>query len=155
VLEQGISRLTSTYEERFKSIFPIPPSYPANNHSELEDFSKAITANLLGGVGYFYGTSIVNNKFSYEWDEDTETNGDVPEEEKGSHLTEPRELLTATPSRSFFPRGFYWYVYVIIFGKSPVNIWGIGTKVSICFILVNGITISGDRLHLLLTYHRC
>jgi mannosyl-oligosaccharide glucosidase len=62
----------------------------------------------VGGVGYFYGTSIVNRKFSYEWDEDEDASSDADEGEKGAKLTEPKALLTATPSRSFFPRGFYW-----------------------------------------------
>jgi mannosyl-oligosaccharide glucosidase len=93
--------LTSAFAARFKSIFPIPPS----NYT-TEEFSQAITSNLLGGIGYFYGSSIEDRGFAYEWDEeDDETN----EKSKGPRLTEPRELLTATPSRSFFPRGFYWY----------------------------------------------
>jgi mannosyl-oligosaccharide glucosidase len=72
-----------------------------------------MTSNLVGGVGYFYGTSIVNRKFSYEWDEDEDTfqtkeDRDDKDSMTGAKLTEPRALLTATPSRSFFPRGFYW-----------------------------------------------
>ncbi|KAF9653126.1 glycoside hydrolase family 63 protein [Thelephora ganbajun] len=99
-LDQGIPALTSAFTTRFKSIFPIPPS-----NQTTEKFSQAITSNLLGGIGYFYGSSIEDRGFSYEWDEDGETEDETP---KGPKLTEPRELFTATPSRSFFPRGFYW-----------------------------------------------
>jgi mannosyl-oligosaccharide glucosidase len=102
-LDQGILALTSAFATRFKSIFPIPLS-----NQTTEEFSQAITSNLLGGIGYFYGSSIEDRAFSYEWDEeDGESEVEKP---KGPKLTEPRELFTATPSRSFFPRGFYWYV---------------------------------------------
>lgn len=88
----------------------------ASKKKSLETFSREITANLMGGIGYFYGTSIVDRGFSHEWDEEEEfgfasaRGGDGGDEvqEKGARLTEPRALLTATPSRSFFPRGFYW-----------------------------------------------
>ncbi|KAJ7172722.1 glycoside hydrolase [Mycena filopes] len=107
-LDQGIPALVASYGKRFQDAFPFPSDYPAAKRDSLEAFSKAVTSNLVGGVGYFYGTSIVNKKFSYEWDEedDAQTNGEDPE--TGARLTEPKALLTATPSRSFFPRGFYW-----------------------------------------------
>ncbi|KAJ7632404.1 glycoside hydrolase [Roridomyces roridus] len=99
-LDQGIPALVASYSQRFQTAFPFPGDL-------LEAFSKAITSNLVGGVGYFYGTSIVNRKFSYEWDEEDDvSSGD--DGETGAKLTEPKALLTATPSRSFFPRGFYW-----------------------------------------------
>ena len=102
-LDQGIPALTSAFAARFKSVFPIPPA-----NQSTEKFSQAITSNLLGGIGYFYGSSIEDRGFAYEWDdEEGETEG---KESKGPKLTDPRELLTATPSRSFFPRGFYWCV---------------------------------------------
>ncbi|KAF9009372.1 glycoside hydrolase family 63 protein [Cyathus striatus] len=108
-LNQGIPAFLESYGQRFRKIFPPPSDYPSEQHSKLEDFSKAITSNLAGGVGYFYGNSIVDRKFSYEWDEDDESPYNKEDgSEPGAKLTEPKALLTATPSRSFFPRGFYW-----------------------------------------------
>lgn len=101
-LDQGIPALTSAFANRFKSIFPIPP-----NNQTTEEFSQAITSNLLGGIGYFFGSSVEGRGLAYEWDEeDGEMEGGGS---GGPTFTEPRGLLTATPSRSFFPRGFYWY----------------------------------------------
>jgi len=108
VLDHGIPALQLSYDKRFQSKFPYPSDYPLEAKDGLMSFSKAVTSNLLGGVGYFYGTSIVNRKFSFEWDEEEDSNDEEEVSEKGAKLTEPRSLLTATPSRSFFPRGFYW-----------------------------------------------
>lgn len=101
--------MSESFSQRFDEIFPIT-NYPTANPESLKAFSKAITSNLIGGTGYFYGTSIIDRSFSYEWDQDDDaaTVEDEDDEKKGAHLTEPRALLTATPSRSFFPRGFYW-----------------------------------------------
>ena len=78
---------------------------PEDSSDELLAFSKAVTSNLMGGVGYFYGDYIVDPSFTREWDDDESTEEDST---SGPIITEPTSLLTATPSRSFFPRGFYW-----------------------------------------------
>ena len=44
---------------------------------------------MLGGLGYFHGSSLVAVRGAVQ-------------------LTPPAALLTAVPSRSFFPRGFLW-----------------------------------------------
>ena len=110
VLDQGISALVQAYGQRFRGILPYPSDYPIEKKESLEAFSKAVTSSLVAGVGYFHGTSIVDRKFSYEWDEDEDaiTSNDGDNSANGPKLTEPKALLTATPSRSFFPRGFYW-----------------------------------------------
>jgi len=102
--------LVQAYGQRFRDILPHPSDYPDGKKESLEAFSKAVTSNLVAGVGYFYGNSIVDRRFSYEWDEDEDvaTTYDADNSSKGPKLTEPKALLTATPSRSFFPRGFYW-----------------------------------------------
>jgi mannosyl-oligosaccharide glucosidase len=110
-LDTEVPALLSSYDKRFESTFPVPPSYVPStlDRESLERFSKAITANLLGGVGYFYGTSIVDKDFSYEWDAEDAGEGLTGDKKsRKGVLTEPTALLTATPSRSFFPRGFYW-----------------------------------------------
>ncbi|KAF7295130.1 Mannosyl-oligosaccharide glucosidase [Mycena indigotica] len=107
-INEGIPALTSAYHRRFQDTFPFPSDYHGPNQDSMEKFSKAVTSNLMAGVGYFYGTSIVNRKFSYEWDEEENAESNNDEGASGAKLTEPRALLTATPSRSFFPRGFYW-----------------------------------------------
>ncbi|KAN0141302.1 Glycoside hydrolase [Lactarius tabidus] len=108
-LDEGIAAFSASFAERFNRIFPVPDS---PRRDALEAFSQAITSNLLGGIGYFYGTSIVDPSFSNEWDDDGSSaehgEDDKQSASKGARLTEPKALLTATPSRSFFPRGFYW-----------------------------------------------
>ncbi|PAA92831.1 hypothetical protein BOX15_Mlig018855g3, partial [Macrostomum lignano] len=54
-------------------------------------FVRSALSNMLGGIGYFYGSSIVNS----------------PETETTAAYW-PAALFSATPSRSFFPRGFLW-----------------------------------------------
>ena len=85
-------------------MLPLPPG----STEQQIDFSKAITANLLGGIGYFYGDQVVDQGFVHEWD--AEDDGDNNPKYDGPRRTPPHELFTATPSRSFFPRGFYWCV---------------------------------------------
>ena len=110
ILDQGIPSLVEAYGKRFDEVFPYPLDFPVQDKQKLQDFSRAITSNLLGGVGFFYGNSVLNKKISYEWDEDDDIAVEDEDEGKGARLTPPKGLLTATPSRSFFPRGFYWYV---------------------------------------------
>jgi len=144
-LTEGIKAFTADFDSRFDATFPTP--------KELQSFSKAITSNLLGGIGYFYGASIVDRAFVHEWDDDG-LGDDDDEDEAGAKgrpgepkLTEPRELLTATPSRSFFPRGFYWFVSVTLsvnFFLKPKFL--LGTRVSTFSISVHGILTSVLRL---------
>ncbi|EJD02084.1 glycoside hydrolase family 63 protein [Fomitiporia mediterranea MF3/22] len=101
LLDNGIPAFKEKFARRFNEKFPMP----AGSSESLIAFSKAITSNLLGGVGYFYGDSIVDPSIKQEWDEDEMEDVD---EKSGPQMTEPKALLTATPSRSFFPRGFYW-----------------------------------------------
>ncbi|OCH95312.1 glycoside hydrolase family 63 protein [Obba rivulosa] len=112
ILDEGVPALLDSYNERFERVFPVSESYQTDNIDSVKAFSKAITSNLIGGIGYFYGTSIVDRGFAYEWDQDDDDASGSENAgkggEKGAKLTEPMALLTATPSRSFFPRGFYW-----------------------------------------------
>jgi mannosyl-oligosaccharide glucosidase len=106
VLENGIAMFKRTFEARFDQLFPITTPF---NESYLP-FSRDISSNLLGGVGYFYGDSVVDNAFVEEWDRDEEYDDESTTYNPNPKVVPPRGLLTATPSRSFFPRGFYWCV---------------------------------------------
>ncbi|PAV24387.1 glycoside hydrolase family 63 [Pyrrhoderma noxium] len=101
ILDNGIPAFKDKYSIKYAKRFPMSEDLS----DELLAFSKAVTSNLLGGVGYFYGDYLVDPSFTREWDEDEYSD---EESKSGPVITEPTALLTATPSRSFFPRGFYW-----------------------------------------------
>lgn len=72
-------------------------------------FTQTLLSNLLGGMGFFHGNSKVSQV--------TEDNGiDVQAliasgqamADTKITMTKPTSLLSFTPSRSFFPRGFLW-----------------------------------------------
>ncbi|KAG8941772.1 Processing alpha glucosidase I [Tulasnella sp. 424] len=105
-----MEQFKAVFDNRFRGTFPVPASLG----EKYVAFSKAVTSNLLGGIGYFYGDSIVDGSAA---NDDDSGSDDVSEESPDDPiikarakrtLAPPRELLTATPSRPFFPRGFYW-----------------------------------------------
>lgn len=76
------------FNEKFEKIFGLN----SKGFSKADiNFAKAALSNMLGGIGYFYGSSRVQSVYTKE---------PVP------YWKAP--LYTAVPSRSFFPRGFLW-----------------------------------------------
>ncbi|XP_077157517.1 mannosyl-oligosaccharide glucosidase [Paroedura picta] len=87
-LTQELARHREAFEERFERTFMLARK---GFSAQEQDFAKAAFSNMLGGMGYFYGHSLVQSPHS-----------DLPQH----YLEGP--LFTAVPSRSFFPRGFLW-----------------------------------------------
>ncbi|KAG9461033.1 hypothetical protein GDO78_018380, partial [Eleutherodactylus coqui] len=75
-------------EERFQERFRLEEK---GFLPEQVSFAQAALSNMLGGMGYFYGSSLVRSRHNLE-----------------PVSYPPAPLYTAVPSRSFFPRGFLW-----------------------------------------------
>ncbi|KAI5633441.1 mannosyl-oligosaccharide glucosidase GCS1 [Phthorimaea operculella] len=76
------------FDEEFEGKFKLA----SKGYSESDiSVARAAMSNLVGGIGYFYGTGKVKSPYTRE---------PVP------YWKAP--LYTAVPSRSFFPRGFLW-----------------------------------------------
>ncbi|KAI5478238.1 mannosyl-oligosaccharide glucosidase, glycoside hydrolase family 63 protein [Pseudohyphozyma bogoriensis] len=99
-LTAGLAASSALFHDRFARTFP---NLQDNFSPSQIAFAESITSNLVGGIGYFVGSSIIDRNFAHEWDDE-----DVQGREPKPEMTDPRVLFTATPSRSFFPRGFYW-----------------------------------------------
>ena len=87
---EALTRKVSQSEEKFHSKF-------RSTFGDLgftTDVAKYALSNMLGGIGYWYGHSLVRVK-----------------DEQGRSIVKPlwdAQLYSAVPSRSFFPRGFLW-----------------------------------------------
>lgn len=107
-LTEGIQDAFSTFSERFQLVFSPQAPFQGQQHIE---FSQSLISNLMGGIGYFYGTSKVDISSAPEyaeidqdfWEKASSAQSRAVFEEKG-----PYQLFSAVPSRPFFPRGFLW-----------------------------------------------
>lgn len=89
------------------SLDPQPPF----NIEPLQKFAAKMFANLMGGLGYFSGDSVVDRSYAPEYDEENEGFWEetaAARAKKQEALEGPYELFSTVPSRSFFPRGFLW-----------------------------------------------
>lgn len=75
------------FDEKFRSKFAI-------ESPDVALVAKASLSNMLGGIGYWYGHSMVR----------------IQDPSKGEKVLPlwDAPLYSGTPSRSFFPRGFLW-----------------------------------------------
>lgn len=107
-LDKHIAANSKQFKAKFDKIMkPLAP-FTKPEHTA---FSQSLFSNLLGGVGYFYGDSLVDRSYASEYDEDNEGFWEETAEARARaqvQLDPARELFTAVPSRPFFPRGFLW-----------------------------------------------
>lgn len=86
--DSTLAEYHSKFIERFESTFELQKK---NLSASANIMAQAAFSNLIGGVGFFTGQSIVKSLSNKE-----------------PVLYWPANLYTAVPSRSFFPRGFLW-----------------------------------------------
>eukprot|EP01133_Synstelium_polycarpum_P014239 gene14239-16801_t len=77
------------FNERFQQHYPMNKRVP--EHYKV--FSKTVLSNLLGGMGYWYGSTLASLDHSNP---------------KKITKLPPVPLFSCTPSRPAFPRGFLW-----------------------------------------------
>jgi mannosyl-oligosaccharide glucosidase len=107
-LTDGIQKLDKSFTERFKEVFKLKAPF---DQPQYLGFAKSMFSNLFGGIGYFYGDSVVDRSYASEYDEENEGFWEETEQAralKREKLEGPSELFTSIPSRPFFPRGFLW-----------------------------------------------
>ncbi|KPI42317.1 putative mannosyl-oligosaccharide glucosidase [Cyphellophora attinorum] len=107
-LDKHIAANSKSFKTKFDAV--LKPSAPFTK-AEYTGFSQSLFSNLLGGVGYFYGDSLVDRSYAPEYDEDDEGFWEQTAEARARAQVQQdpaRELFTAVPSRPFFPRGFLW-----------------------------------------------
>ncbi|KAJ1341408.1 hypothetical protein BSLG_003986 [Batrachochytrium salamandrivorans] len=114
----------SEFDSRFEATFHLTE----RGFSESEvSLGKMLLSNMIGGMGYFHGTSIVDRSLEYVDSDDLvdylHEEGDNSDDDLineyydsapssgpalGPQEEGPTTLFTDVPSRPFFPRGFYW-----------------------------------------------
>ncbi|KAL2268627.1 hypothetical protein VTJ83DRAFT_3473 [Remersonia thermophila] len=104
-----VQEATESFEERFKGVFA--PKAPFSDEKKYTKLGYSLFSNLIGGIGYFYGHSLVDRSHASEYDEESEGFWEDAAAARARNLQAlegPYELFTSIPSRPFFPRGFLW-----------------------------------------------
>lgn len=103
---EKLQNLRASFTSRVDKVFPRVSPFRDNRHAA---FNQALLSNLLGGLGFFHGDSKVSHATeSEEADLDGLVGNRKAMADTKITTTKPTSLLSFTPSRSFFPRGFLW-----------------------------------------------
>lgn len=127
-VDAGIESLRSSFPAKVDTVFPRTPPFQQEKYANL---SREILSNLLGGLGFFHGDTKVDysNSSAYQeidldfWAQAASAMSRAP-----ITTTAPQTLLSHTPSRPFFPRGFLWDEG---FHLLPVVEWDLDLAVSV------------------------
>lgn len=107
-LDGTVVSVSENFKNKFDKVFKPAKPFDEEDHRAC---AESLLSNLAGGIGYFYGDSLVDRSYASEYDEEDEGFWEATAEARAR--TEPSndpatELFTSVPSRPFFPRGFLW-----------------------------------------------
>ncbi|KAK6185793.1 hypothetical protein SNE40_007946 [Patella caerulea] len=86
--DKTLHKYLARFDQKFTDLFQLQRK---GYNKSVTKFAISAMSNMIGGIGYFYGSSIVQSKYH---------------KEPVNYWKAP--LYTAVPSRPFFPRGFLW-----------------------------------------------
>ncbi|KAL8804530.1 MAG: hypothetical protein Q9200_005799 [Gallowayella weberi] len=107
-ITKGTSDGLSWFQKRFGMVYAPHEPFTSTVHTE---FSRYLLSNLLGGIGYFHGKSRVDDSSAQAYSETELKFWEKAAAARAHSVVQddgPHELLSAVPSRPFFPRGFLW-----------------------------------------------
>jgi mannosyl-oligosaccharide glucosidase len=86
--DEQLAKHKEDFDKKFEEKFQLKQT---GFNSSYISFARSTLSNLIGGIGYFYGESLISSKSAQK-----------------TMMYFPAPLYTAVPSRPFFPRGFLW-----------------------------------------------
>jgi len=107
-LSDTVATTSQGFKKKFASIFTPKSPFDAPKYTK---YSQAMLSNLVGGIGYFHGDSLVDRSYAPEYEEENEgfwEEAAAAQAQAQINREGPAELFTCVPSRPFFPRGFLW-----------------------------------------------
>ncbi|KAI6357977.1 hypothetical protein MCOR25_007491 [Pyricularia grisea] len=117
-----------SFPQRVSSVFPQSAPFQGEDYTK---FTQALLSNLMGGLGFFHGDSKADDSHAPEYEETDIKFWELAAEamKRAKIVTAPpRSLLSHTPSRPFFPRGFLWDEG---FHLIPIIEWDLDLTVSV------------------------
>ena len=107
------------FQKRFENIYQVPASGPRalsslaqpSSSKEAASAGRAALSSLLGGLGHFVGVPLVGDasvEGTEYYDEVAKPTVALADTHAGLMVPEHIELLSCSPSRTVFPRGFLW-----------------------------------------------
>ncbi|KAF2668554.1 glycoside hydrolase, partial [Microthyrium microscopicum] len=105
-LTEALKQANSTSLARFDAAFRPKSPFDGAQYSK---FSQSLLSNLLGGIGFFSGSSLIDTSDQSKYEEEAiKTSTHSVNEHTKPELGKPVELFSSVPSRPVFPRGFLW-----------------------------------------------
>ncbi|KAK4169637.1 glycoside hydrolase [Cladorrhinum sp. PSN259] len=127
-VKDKLDSLRSKFSTSVEKVFPRLAPFDQDKYRQ---FSQQILSNLLGGLGFFHGDTKMDNTRAPEYQEtelDFWVGAAAAMARAPITTTPPVTLLSYTPSRPFFPRGFLWDEG---FHLLPVIEWDLDQAVSV------------------------
>lgn len=92
-----LKKRSDAFDAKFEETFKL--TSVGHYSSEMVEMARVALSNMLGGIGFFHGHNRILKP---------ESQRTHPGEPNWGYTGRSYKLMTGTPSRSYFPRGFLW-----------------------------------------------